>query len=386
MSAATSHGKYNKFKPDTFVPTSNEKFPNPTVGPLKSSLLPVCMFTKLSGGGGVWSGGDGLGFARRDAEQGGDGLGFARGDAETGGEPKIGCFQARTSPSPWLVDSAAEQHVSPYIDQFQEIYSISPQILTGATGVDILITWAGTVFLETDCSGTPTTVVLREVLYCPQVSASLISRKVLHGNGWTRRDGGGYDYLYDDTGSLGLVAKLTSSQYEVTAVAVMRTTETAEVATYLAHAYVPPPRTSHAVTPGEEGVVSTSNLWRRRFGHLHYADLRKLSSGLEKRIPLVEARACPLDCRICIQAKGSRPPVPVSTSQTTQPLALLHIDLCGPTQTPALIGDRYFIAMVTDGHTGFAVVSILAGKSGPEIYEHLTTIISKLENLAGLKV
>ena len=59
MSAATSHGKYNKFKPDTFVPTSNEKFPNPTVGPLKSSLLPVRTYTKFSGGGGVYMGGRG---------------------------------------------------------------------------------------------------------------------------------------------------------------------------------------------------------------------------------------------------------------------------------------------------------------------------------------
>jgi len=317
---------------------------------------------------------------------GGDGLGSEQRDSEKGGV-KIGCFQAKTSPRPWLVDSAAEQHVSPDIDQFQELHSTSPQILTGATGVDIVITQAGTVFLETDCSGSPTIIVLREVLYCPQVSASLIFRKVLDNHGWTWRGGGGFDYLYDDTGSLGLVAKLNNSQYEVTALPVMRTTERAEVATYIAHALlVTPPLSSHADTaPGEEGIIPTSNLWHRRFGHLHYADLRKLSSGLVKGIPPIEARACPRDCRICIQAKGSRPPFRASITQTTQPLALLHIDLCGPMQTPTLGGGRYFMG-TTDDYTGFAIVSILAGKSGPEIYAHLTTIISKLENLTGFKV
>eukprot|EP00798_Chlamydomonas_sp_ICE-L_P008164 gene8164-1418_t len=274
-----------------------------------------------------------------------------------------------------------------FSDQFQELHSTSPQILTGATGVDIVITQAGTVFLETDCSGSPTIIVLREVLYCPQVSASLISRKVLDNHGWTWRGGGGFDYLYDDTGSLGLVAKLNNSQYEVTALPVMRTTERAEVAMYIAHALlVTPPLSSHAdTTPGEEGIIPTSNLWHRRFGHLHYADLRKLSSGLVKGIPPIEARACPRDCRICIQAKGSRPPFRASITQTTQPLALLHIDLCGPMQTPTLGGGRYFMG-TTDDYTGFAIVSILAGKSGPEIYAHLTTIISKLENLTGFKV
>eukprot|EP00798_Chlamydomonas_sp_ICE-L_P013813 gene13813-19729_t len=372
-SPATTHGK-SKFKPK-FVPTTTEKqsgsapfFP----GPLKSSLLPVRTFTKFSGGGGVWVGGDGLGSEQRDSEKGG---------------VKIGCFQAKTSPRPWLVDSAAEQHVSPDIDQFQELHSTSPQILTGATGVDIVITQAGTVFLETDCSGPPTIIVLREVLYCPQVAASLISRKVLDNHGWTWRGGGGFDYLYDDTGSLGLVAKLNNSQYEVTALPVMRTTERAEVATYIAHALlVTPLLSSHAdTTPGEEGIIPTSNLWHRRFGHLHYADLRKLSSGLVMGIPPIEARACPRDCRICIQAKGSRPPFRASITQTTQPLALLHIDLCGPMQTPTLGGGRYFMG-TTDDYTGFAIVSILAGKSGPEIYAHLTTIIRKLEKLTGFKV
>eukprot|EP00798_Chlamydomonas_sp_ICE-L_P007643 gene7643-799_t len=54
-------------------------------------------------------------------------------------------------------------------------------------------------------------------------------------------------------------------------------------------------------------------------------------------------------------------------------------------QTPTLGGGRYFMG-TTDDYTGFAIVSILAGKSGPEMYAHLTTIISKLENLTGFKV
>ena len=68
-------------------------------------------------------------------------------------------------------------------------------------------------------------------------------------------------------------------------------------------------------------------------------------------------------CAICAKGKAHRLPFPPSTSRETEPLALVHSDLCGPFRVAALGGGFwYFMTMVDDASGDVAVYPLLTKK------------------------
>src|SRR6185312_12863351 len=73
----------------------------------------------------------------------------------------------------------------------------------------------------------------------------------------------------------------------------------------------------------------TPELWHRRFGHLGYDNLAKLSErDMIKGISVTPAEfkeAAAVPCEPCIKAKQHKLPHPPSNSDTRAPLELLHM-------------------------------------------------------------
>ncbi|KAK9806822.1 hypothetical protein WJX72_003845 [[Myrmecia] bisecta] len=131
----------------------------------------------------------------------------------------------------------------------------------------------------------------------------------------------------------------------------------------------------------------TPELWHRRFGHLGYDNLAKLSErDMIKGISVTPAEfkeAAAVPCEPCIKAKQHKLPHPPSNSDTRAPLELLHMDVCGPIQVPSLGGSVY-LATFLDDYSKLSIVRPLHSKA--EVAAEVMAVIELLENQLGSKV
>ena len=99
-------------------------------------------------------------------------------------------------------------------------------------------------------------------------------------------------------------------------------------------------------------TTETAELWHSRFGHLSYRSLARLVKD-----SMVDGITVPSSefvsagqslCEPCVQAKQPRAPFPNSTSVSTRPLQLVHMDVCGPMSVASLGGSLYFATFLDD--------------------------------------
>ncbi|CAI7906306.1 unnamed protein product, partial [Closterium sp. NIES-53] len=91
--------------------------------------------------------------------------------------------------------------------------------------------------------------------------------------------------------------------------------------------------------------------WHERLCHVNFPMLQKLVKdvslkGLEVKGAAKEIGSCPT----CLETKFTKFPFSSSTGPAKAPLALVHMDVVGPTRAPYLSGSRYFLTIVDD-HT-----------------------------------
>jgi hypothetical protein len=73
-------------------------------------------------------------------------------------------------------------------------------------------------------------------------------------------------------------------------------------------------------------------------------------------------QAADLMCEPCVKSKHAREPFPVSRSYSTEPLQLVHMDLCGRAKPPSLGCSQYFCTFLDD-FSGFSAVVLLSSKA-----------------------
>ncbi|CAI7891695.1 unnamed protein product [Closterium sp. NIES-54] len=91
--------------------------------------------------------------------------------------------------------------------------------------------------------------------------------------------------------------------------------------------------------------------WHKRLCHINIPMLQKLVKdgslkGLEVKGAAKEIESCPT----CLETKFTKFPFSSGTGPAKAPLALVHMDVVGPTRAPSLSGSRYFLTIVDD-HT-----------------------------------
>ncbi|CAI7839318.1 unnamed protein product [Closterium sp. NIES-53] len=89
--------------------------------------------------------------------------------------------------------------------------------------------------------------------------------------------------------------------------------------------------------------------WHERLCHVNFPMLQKLVKdgslkGLEVKGAAKEIGSCPT----CLETKFTKFPFSSSTRPAKAPLALVHMDVVGPTRAPSLSGSRYFLTIVDD--------------------------------------
>ena len=134
--------------------------------------------------------------------------------------------------------------------------------------------------------------------------------------------------------------------------------------------------------------METPRLWHERYGHLGFDNLARLPSmvtGITTTADEFKAAASTGTniCEPCVLGKQHRNPFQHSASAATQPLALVHTDVCGPLPVTSLGGSRYFLT-VLDDYSKYSFVQPLAHKS--DVPAALQDAITLLENQTGYSV
>ena len=103
----------------------------------------------------------------------------------------------------------------------------------------------------------------------------------------------------------------------------------------------------------DQCMISTEDiaedwLWHSRFGHLSFHTLKEMSNKkLVEGLPPINTPS--KLCRNCITRKHHRTTFPkLSSFRVTEPLELIHADICGPITLPTLGGSRYFLLIIDD--------------------------------------
>lgn len=94
--------------------------------------------------------------------------------------------------------------------------------------------------------------------------------------------------------------------------------------------------------------LSESSKWHARLGHINTEAMNTmLSKGFVTGIP--DIQILKETCVSCLLGKQTRKPFPQATSyRATQPLELVHGDLCGPISPPTSGQKRYVFVLIDD--------------------------------------
>jgi transposase InsO family protein len=87
-------------------------------------------------------------------------------------------------------------------------------------------------------------------------------------------------------------------------------------------------------------------------------------------------------CKHCLQGKKPRTKFKSKEYSTTKPLEIVHIDLCGPTRTKGLNGEKHFMLLVDDYAR---MIAILFLKKKSKAFEHFKIYKEMVETETELK-
>ena len=248
-----------------------------------------------------------------------------------------------------LYDSGASCHMSPYRDHFEDYVPIAPKSITTADKRYFQAIGKGNLRIKIPNGTSVTTVLLKDVLHCPDMGLTLVSVGKITA--------AGYQVIFR-----GMTCKIHDSNNKVIGQIIAKNglyRVDHEVAVNIAMA-------------GEAREVLTLEELHRRMGHIALETVKRMVrngviEGLEADLTVMIQ-----PCASCEYGKATRKPIKKTREQ---PRALkfgdeIHSDVWGPSpvQTP---GHKEYYVSFTDDHTRWTHLTLLATKN--EVFEAYKT-------------
>ncbi|GJT50245.1 retrovirus-related pol polyprotein from transposon TNT 1-94 [Tanacetum coccineum] len=126
-------------------------------------------------------------------------------------------------------------------------------------------------------------------------------------------------------------------------------------------------------------LIESSNVWHGRLGHVNFNLMRRLIKF--NSIPNFHIDSKYI-CETCVEAKLTRASFKV-VKRITEPLDMIHTDICDLKSLPTKGGNHYFI-MFIDDYTKYCYVYLL--KSKDEAIDKFVLYKTKVENQLGKKI
>lgn len=223
--------------------------------------------------------------------------------------------------SQWYLDNGASNHMCGDKSKFVELEEKAAGSVTFGDASKIQIEGKGTILIRLKDG---THKLISDVYYVPKLKSNILSLGQLMEKG--------YEILMKDRSlwlrdrSANLIAKVMMSKNRMFSLLI----QTEE------------PRCLQI------GVKDPAWCWHMRMGHLNFRDLKMMS---EKKI----VNGMPLInhpdqlCEACLLGKHARKSFPKeATSRATEPLELIHADVCGPIKPSSFGKSNYFLLFIDD--------------------------------------
>lgn len=264
-----------------------------------------------------------------------------------------------------IIDCGASRHFSPSRDKFVNFRTIKPHPVGAADGRSFYATGCGDMVVDLPNGSQRTRATLKDVLYAPNLSFTLISV--------TRLDKAGYSVEISDG-----MCSIRKPRPERTVIA--RIPESAGLYRVAGLAL---PDSLHA---NVAHPVSISTL-HRQYGHIsHRALVQMVKLGMIKGVDL-DFNSEPSFCETCVKAKITRKPLPQATeTRATEYGGRVHSDLWGPAPVES-IGHSVYMITFTDDHTRESRLYYLKKKSENfTALKHYHAWVKKHRNKKGISI
>jgi transposase InsO family protein len=233
----------------------------------------------------------------------------------------------------WILDTGASNHMTGSRTAFTDLDTkITGNVRLG-DGSIVRIEGRGTVLFP--CKNGEHRM-LTNTYYLPQLAANIISVGQLDENGFKVEVEDGVMRVWDEQQRL--LARITRSPGRL----------------YVLEANL----ARHVCMTASAGEDAWR--WHARYGHINFAALCKMGrEELVRGLPLLSQ----VDqvCDACLAGKHRRAPFPrQALNRSTEPLALMHGDLCGPITPATPSGNRYFL--LVDDYNRYMWLSLLSTK------------------------
>jgi hypothetical protein len=222
-----------------------------------------------------------------------------------------------------IFDSGASEHFTPLRERLTDIRAIAPIPINAANDTVFHGTARGTMVVKLATSSTVTQLTLRNVIYAPGMSATLISMGKLDADGFDMRIRAGELSIKAPDGTLCGSVPRVDGLYRL------------------------------GGSPASPAALSATTLTlyelHRRLGHRNYAAL--LDMLRNRRLSGISVTDhTQVECRECRMAKATRAPI---ARLRLSPLATeygehRHMDVWGPAATATVNHARYFLMIVDD--------------------------------------
>ena len=254
----------------------------------------------------------------------------------------------------WWIDTGATRHVCTNRDHFSFFEPIQGEKIYMGNFASADVKGQGKVLLKMT-SGKILT--LKDVLYVPEIRKNLVSGSLLSKHG--------FRIVFESdkvtlTKSGMFVGKgyAADGLFKLNVMTVVNNINESTSSAYL---------------------LESSNVWHGRLGHVNYDSMRRL-------INLGHIPSFQIDsqhkCEICVEAKLTRSSFQ-TVERSTEPLDLIHSDVCALKSVQTRGGSKYFITFIDDS-TKYCYVYLL--KSKDEALEKFGLYKTEVENQLGKNI
>ena len=262
----------------------------------------------------------------------------------------------------WIVDSGATCHMCNDSKHFVELRDLKQsQEVTLGDGHAVKANKCGTVMLQMKLPDNEVKKCkLYDVLYVPALTYNLLSISRATQSGKTTEFVNSCCRITDAENRLIAVAARIGSLYYLDCESV----DQSNIA--------------------ENNNFATENLWHRRYGHLGAHGLEKLAHHKLVEGFNYDTSSKLSFCEPCVSGKHHRSQFPAKCSErSSQPLGLVHSDVCGKMSTQSLSGAEYFLTFIDD-KTRYVWVYVLKHKH--EVFERFLEWKAMVEKSTGQKL
>ena len=253
----------------------------------------------------------------------------------------------QSGPHIWFTDSGASDHFSPHRDLFETFRKLEEPVNIETAEGTAMGTGTGRITITVlGKDDTETELQLNNVIYAPNMHSNLFSLAAAYDRGFETRITPGYGLrIFHEETIVANSVRVTGGLFRLK---------------------TPTDAFAYAAQVTETTREIDINTWHRRMGHLGEENVKKLARMVDGMA--IKARTEVGVCEACLEGKQHRQPSHQPATRATEPLELIHSDLCGPID-PTTYGRTNYYLLFTDDYTRMTHIYPLKNKSSAAVLE-----------------